>query len=75
MANSKRCNICFYSIYEDKEYYLIELDNKVATKVLGKGYIWGKKKDALIFTSINVAKSYLKDIRNNGRTDAYIKEI
>lgn len=58
-----------YSDYEGKEYYLVEIDNKVAIKALGKGYIWGAKKDALIFKSINIAKSYLKDLSKS----AYIK--
>ena len=66
---NKYCYICMYSDYEDKEYYLTELNNQVAIKTLGKGYVWGKKKDALIFKSINIAKSYLKDLSKN----AYIK--
>ena len=60
-----------YSDYEDKEYYLVEIDNKVALLTLGKGYIWGNKKDALIFKSKNIANSYLKDLSRY----AYIKEI
>ena len=58
-----------YSDYENKEYYLTELDNKACIMALGKGYVWGSKKDALIFNSINIAKSYLRDLRG-----AYIKE-
>jgi len=65
---SQHCYICFYSECENKEYYLAEIDNKVAIMALGKGYVWGNKKDALIFKSINIAKSYLKDLNN-----AYIK--
>ena len=66
---NKQCYICFYTEYENKEYYLTEIDNQVAIKTLGKGYVWGNIKDALIFNSINIAKSYLKDLRK----DAYIK--
>lgn len=60
-----------YSYSEDKEYYLVSIDDPIATKVLGKGYIWGNKKDALIFASKSIAKSYLKDLNKN----SYIKEI
>lgn len=70
MRKSIPCYICMYTEYEDKEYYLSEIDNKVAINVLGKGYVWSNKNNALIFKSINIAKSYIKDLHN-----AYIKEV
>ena len=64
----QHCYICIYSDYENKEYYLTEIDNEAAIRALGRGYIWGSKKDALIFASKNSAKSYL--VRG-----AYIKNV
>ena len=60
-----------YSESENKEYYLVELNHKPAIMLGLKGYVWGNKKNALIFISMNVAKSYLRDLS----ASAYIKLV
>ena len=58
----KKCCICNFSSFENKEYYMVDMFNEAGIKVLGSGVVWGSKRDALVFESISLAKYYIKKL-------------